>query len=155
MASYNTITWLPWTVLLFAGGLFLAWRAWRAGDYPAATRRVGWALVPWAFQLLGLYLFVWRLITAVSLFAGHFVFSPSAWIGLAVGALGVGLIAFGLKIDRQRTRGGWAFWRRRRRTTGDAAKASTAITGRRSAPAASAGDDMADIEEILKRRGIS
>lgn len=130
---FDWVWWLPWTAALSGVALVAAWRAWRRHDPAAVARRTGYALLPWAALLLGLYGLVWRIGSAVALWTGRFVFDPTAWIGVVTAALATGLIVVGRRLGRSR-RG-----------------PATAITKRQ--PAAE--EELSDVEAILRKHGIS
>lgn len=127
--------WLPWTVVLSALGVLAAWRAWRRREIGAALRRSGYALLPWAALLLGLYGLVTRVGSAFALWAGRFVFDPTAWVGVVTAVVATGLIAVGSRVGR----------------SGRKPTAAPAI-GRRP-PAAE--EDLGDVEAILRKHGIT
>jgi hypothetical protein len=150
--STTTILWLPWMVALSTVAAWLALRAWRRGDSAAALGWSGWAMVPPALLLTSSMVLVARIADAVTSWAANLVFNPVTWVGVIVGGVAVLMI------------GGAAALRRRRGPAPVDASRSKAV--RRSSSTAPAGsdsnraktspvdDDMAEIEEILRRRGI-
>lgn len=148
MSSY-TLLWLPWVVGLSALAGWLALRAWRRSDGVGALRWAGWALVPPALLLTGTVRLVGRIAGAVTSWAANLVFNPLTWAGVMVGGVAVVMI------------GTAAALRRRRGPAPVEASAKPALkrSGRSGQTAGAAGpaavdDDMAEIEEILRRRGI-
>ena len=131
--GYDWIFWLPWTAALSVVGLVAAWRAWRRHDRAAVVRRVGYALLPWAALLLGLYGLVWRVGSAVTLWAGRFVFDPTAWLGIATAVVSTGLILVG------------------RRLAGPRRSTPPPAVGKGS----SSTDELDDVEAILRKHGIT
>jgi hypothetical protein len=109
--------------------------------------------------LIGAIELLWRFGTAIGNFAGSFVFSPKVWAGIIVVIVSVVLFAVA---GRLRARG------RRRVGAQDASRAagtgaSPAVTGGKQTKAVSASkrqanglddDDLGDVAEILRRRGI-
>jgi len=146
--STDAITLLPWAAVLSALGFFFAWRAWRAGDRAATVRRVGWGLVPWALWLVGGLRLVVRIGAAVADWAAGFAFRPSVWLGVGVAIIAVALIALGSR-GRDKTAAA-PDTEPGRVPRGRARKA--AVEGR-PAPAGK-DDDLAEIEDILRRHGI-
>ncbi|WP_370619626.1 hypothetical protein [Mumia sp. Pv 4-285] len=151
----NDLVLLPWAALLSALALFFAWRANRAGDRAAVVRRLGWALVPWALWLIGALRLVIRIADAVADWAAGFVFRPSVWLGLVVAVVAVVMIVAGTRAKgRSKSRSA---------TTDVSGAGGQAVTSKRrtqrsaEAPkrsAAKGDDDMAEIEDILRRHGI-
>ncbi|MDO9380221.1 MAG: hypothetical protein Q7T56_15345 [Nocardioidaceae bacterium] len=154
MNSDATYSSLPWAVLLSAVIAFFAWRSWRAGDRWTALARAGWALVPWALWLVGLMRVLVRVGAAVGDWAGGFVFRPSSYIGLAVGAVAVLLVLLGSW--RRPARADGAPRRGLRRERSDAPASAPAASRRAKAgKPAVADEDMDDIEAILRKHGIN
>jgi len=131
---FDWIFWLPWTAALSVVALVAAWRAWRRHDRPAVARRVGYALLPWAALLLGLYGLVWRVGSTVGFWASRFVFDPTAWLGMITAVLSTGLIVVGRRLARRR----------------DPAPARAIRKG-----SSSTDDELGDVEAILRKHGIT
>jgi membrane protein implicated in regulation of membrane protease activity len=130
---FDWVWWVPWTAALSGVALVAAWRAWRRRDRAAVVRRTGYALLPWAALLLGLYGLVWQIGSAAALWAGRFVFDPTAWLGIATAALSIGLIVVGRRLGRS-------------------ARAPAGRIGKRQT---SADAELSDVEAILRKHGIS
>ncbi|MDD9347421.1 hypothetical protein [Mumia sp.] len=150
----DAVTLLPWAALLSAIAVFFAWRAWKAGDRAAVVRRVGWALVPWALWLVGALKLVVRIGSAVADWAAGFVFRPSVWLGIALAIVAVLLIVAGSRgRGKSRAVEGGA-------PTRDAPAVEAAPSARRKKGSPKKGgataqdDDLAEIEDILRRHGI-
>ena len=141
--STTSLLWLPWVAGLTAIALWLALRARRRGDLLGAVRWVGWALIPPALLMTGSVGLVGRISSAVASWAANLVFNPLTWAGLLVGGIGVVMI------------GGATALRRRRgpAPTAPAGKEKRAVAAGQPKQAP-VDDDMAEIEEILRRRGI-
>ena len=127
------VWWLPWTAALSGVAVVATWRAWRRHDPAAVVRRTGYALLPWAALLLGLYGLVARIGSAAALWAGRFVFDPTAWIGVVTAAVATGLIVVGRRLGRR-------------------GRARAGAIGRRRP---SAEEELSDVEAILRKHGIS
>jgi hypothetical protein len=117
---------------------------------------VAWSLLPtvaWLTHALGA---LGRMVSALVQFASGFVFSPQTWVGVILA--GVAALLF-------LTSGGIPLLRWRRRRRGEVrgrsghggGSADTSVRAARERPAvqAPADDDLSDIKEILRRRGIS
>ncbi|ROO88460.1 hypothetical protein EDD29_6129 [Actinocorallia herbida] len=115
-------------------GLLASWRVGRSRGGASGMRGAAWSLVPIGFYLTGL-----------TGFLASLVFSPLKWAGVAVLALaGTLYVVSGARL---RASGGKA----PRQVPG--ASAPPAVRGgAKQAPQVD--DDMAEIEEILRRRGL-
>ncbi len=139
--STTTLLWLPWVAGLTAIALWLALRARRRGDLLGAVRWVGWGLIPPALLMTGSVGLVGRISSAVASWAANLVLNPVTWAGLLMGGVAIVMI------------GGATALRRRRgpAPAAPAGKEKRAVGQPKQAPV---DDDMAEIEEILRRRGI-
>jgi hypothetical protein len=152
-------------------GLVLSWRIWRKNGATRGMRAVAWSLLPLAAYLTHSIALLGRVVNAFVLFAGSFVFSPKAYAGIFVIAVAavLFLVSGGLplmKWRRARKRRNAAAAAKANRTqpemaavsSGSADSSSNNSVAKSKAPAARgpAGDDddLADIQEILRRRGI-
>jgi hypothetical protein len=155
MPDFQDIAWAPLTLGLSGIGIALSWLAWKRRDLAAGLRGVGWSLLPIALYLTGLLKLGWDIGSSLGDWAVHLVFSPKVWLGLILA--GVSVVCFGA-----------SGWLRRRRTAVDSSGASTAVAspakpGKQLAPKRKATADadlgidkeFAEIEEILKNRGIT
>ena len=161
-------------VAITAVGLVLSWRIWRKNGASRGMRAAAWSLIPLAAYLTNAVQLVGRLVSAVVRFAGSFVFSPKSWAGVAV--LGVIVVLFlasgGLPlVNWRKSRERRKLAKARAKDSGDTRQPVTAGTRavpvgmapapRAKAPARTAAapsdeadDDMSDVQEILRRRGI-
>jgi cytochrome c oxidase assembly factor CtaG len=141
-------------------GLILSAWAWRAKGPRSGMRGVAWSLLPIVMYLTGAIRLVGRLGSAIVTFAGSFVFSPKAWLGVIlffIAALlflvtgGIPLLQSGRRRDKRRRE-------KEARRQRDAGRPATSPASTRSRPdippGSSAQDDMSDVEDILRRRGI-
>jgi len=180
--GYNSIAWLPLTAGLTAIGVILSYYAYRRHGLRTALRWGAVALLPIAAYLTGSIEMFWKIGTAIGDFATGFVFSPVKWAGIGVAGLAVALfLAGGGRERRKAARAARKAAREGKRAEAGqspsggsqgslgAADATRALPTSRlpepvSAPArkpakagktaAPADDDMKDIEEILRNRGI-
>ncbi len=142
-----------WTALALAlttvGGLY-TWRAYRRRGLAAGLRGAGLTLlVPAAWLTDTLRMFT-RIVDAVGDWALGLVFSPLVWVGVVLGGLGaVLLVVSGILTSRQL--GTTA------RSGSSAAQGPKEVGAaeRRAKGEPAIDDDLADIEALLRRRGIS
>jgi hypothetical protein len=156
MGGFDNATWQALGLVLTLLGLGISVVVWTRRGALSGARAVAWSLVPLAAGLTGVLRLAWDIGDSVARWAARLVFSPVVWLGLVVAMVSVVLFVV------------TGFARRRsgpRRA--DAAPVTSgrgkALPGKQSAaPATSpktgksgAGDDMADIEEILRKHGIT
>lgn len=126
-------------------GLAGSWRAYRRRGAASAIRGTAWSLVPMAAYLTGL-----------TAWATDLVFSPVKWAGIVLlGLAGALYLVSGVMLRRGAGSGDGGKKAGRTRpaaTRGGGRPAEQAIEPRRSADV---DPDLADIENILRRRGIS
>jgi hypothetical protein len=139
-------------------GLIASWFVWRRRGAGAGLRGAAWSLVPLALALIGAFNLVWKFGTAIGSFATSFVFSPRVWLGVAVAGLAVVLFAVSGGLRRRRGRkvvsGQPAGGKPVAGSDGGAAKPGKALTQAKGKVPAAADDDLGDVAEILRRRGI-
>jgi hypothetical protein len=182
--SYGSIEWLPLTLGLTIIGLVLSYLTYRRRGLRPALMVTAWSLLPIAAYLTGATEMLWKVGTAIGQFGSGFVFSPTKWAGIGVTGLAVALfLAAGGRSRRKAAREARRVARAEQKTAAqgretpaglaapdrtqalatrstaktpvpaDRAPASTsAKPSRRAAPAVD--DDMKDIEDILRKRGI-
>jgi hypothetical protein len=134
----DVVLWLPWALLLSAIAVILGVRSVRRGDLARALWWLGWALVSPALLLTGTLRLVGRVAAAVADWATSVVFSPTTWLGFVLAGAAAALFGTARVLARR-------------------AKPAAEPMGRAVRPAkrSAVDDDLADIEEILRRRGIS
>jgi hypothetical protein len=159
--TYSQIAWLPLAGGLTLLGLIGSWFAWRRRGLAAGLRGVAWSLVPLVLYLIGAIQLLWRFGTAIGSFAASFVFSPRVWSGVILA--GVALVLFVVSGGLRRRRGRKAGSPAEPQTGALAAPADAraGVDGRTKPPAAlskrtpaAPDEDMSEIEDILRRRGI-
>jgi hypothetical protein len=177
VSTYNQIAWLPLCAGLTGLGLVLSYIAMRRRGVGAGLRGVAWSLLPLAAYLTGSIEMFWKMGVAVGDFAKGFVFSPRVWAGIAVAGLALVLFVVSGPLRRRRVEPGEdkraAGAGRARTLPANRATASGGELATRPAatvPAASPAqtprnarkgksadddDDMKDIEDILRRHGIT
>jgi hypothetical protein len=182
--SYSSVFWLPLCAALTALGVVLSVAVGRRRGYRAMVRGLAWSLIPIAAYLTGSIKMFWQIGDAIGNFASGFVFSPVKWAGIAVaGLIAVLLLATAGRERRKAARAKAASRAAEKSGKADAATApaqaglgagatvalptATMPAARqpepaRRAPAAKGSrkaaapldDDMKDIEDILRKRGI-
>ncbi len=175
MSTYNAIAWLPLCAGLTGIGLVASWFAMRRRGLKAGLRGAAWSLLPLAAYLTGSIEMFWKIGTAIGTFATSFVFSMKVWSGVGVAALAAVLFvvsAGGRR--RKRARGKPAAGEQPGRGGADGTgKSGTGKDGAQDAAKGSArkelvakparaakgvpddDDDMAGVEDILRRHGIT
>lgn len=151
---------LPLALGLTLLGILVVVVAGRRGNRGRVLQGIALALTPVALYLSGLLRLLWDGVVAVGRWAGAVVLSPPVWAGLALLALCVVLWVVGGFVARRTPK------RPRGKKAEQAAAGSrpvgqrAAVSGRGTKPAtarqqpAAQDDDMAEIEALLKSRGI-
>ena len=149
---------LPLAAGLTLLGLLIAILAGRRGRKGRMVQGIGLALFPLALYLTGLLGLVWDAVVAVGRWASSTVLSPTIWAGFALLAVCVVLWVVGGIVARRtpkRTRAD-----RKAAAPAAGAGVTKAVNGRSSGSASqqkqapAQDDDMAEIEALLKSRGI-
>ena len=151
---------------LTAAGLVVSYFRFRRRGARSGVRFAAFSLLPLAAYLTGTVTLITRISSAVVRFAGSFVFSPERWSGVVLAGVAAAmlLVSGGIPLTGRRKRR-----KARGVQAGDPAVATPAAAGgraqigagsgkvakraKRGAPAA-ADEDLGDVEEILRRRGI-
>lgn len=157
---------LPLCIALSLLGVVVAVIAFARGRRGRGLQAVAFALASAALYLTGLLRLVWDAVVAVVRWATGNVFDLTAWIGFGVLALSIVLWVVGGVLGRRRRRiakaepaGSTA----QPVTTGRPPAKAQPAAGRKAQPAAgrkpaqqapAQDDDMAEIEALLKSRGI-
>jgi hypothetical protein len=168
MSTFDSVAWFPLCVGLTGLGLVASWVALRRRGAGAGLRGAAWSLLPLAAYLTGAVEMLWRIGTAIADWVGGFVFSPRVWLGVIVTVLAVLLfmISGALRRRAPRRSGSQVDATGRRsvgsgaagqQTAGERGTLERAPAGRAAAVKgkAEADDEFAEVEEILRRRGIS
>lgn len=141
------LLWMPWALLCSAAVAVVGVRAYRRGDRAGAVGWAGWALVPPALLLTGTLRLVGRVTGAVLDWSAALVFTPTTWVGIGLGGLAAVLVGGGRALRARRGPG---------KPVAKGATAPAVRSGRVDAGgSADSSDDLADVEEILRRHGIS
>ena len=148
-------TWAALTAALTVAGAIWTWIAFRRRGAANGLRALGFTLLPAAAWLTGTLEMVVEIAGSVTDWATSLVFNVLTWSGVGLAGLAVVLfVVSGFIRDRQLARGQSA--------GGTSPAADPRTSTRRELPAASdrskggspIDDEMADIEALLKKRGI-
>jgi hypothetical protein len=141
-------------ILITLAGLVLSAIAWRKKGARSGIRGVAWSLLPIAAWLTHALRLIGHVVSSIVQFAGGFVFSPTAWLGVIL--VGVSALLFlvsgGIPLVRSRKR-------HKEHPDGRPGSAQQAVTAPKARAKAAApadqDDDLGDVRDILKRHGIS
>jgi hypothetical protein len=144
----------PVFLLITLAGLVLSGIAWRKKGARSGIRGIAWSLLPIAAWLTHSLRLIGHIVSAIVAFAGGFVFSPGAWLGvILVGASALlFLVSGGLPLLRARKK-----HKEKKGSSGSGGgqpQAAVATRKQKAVPA-EPDDDMSDVRDILKRHGIS
>jgi hypothetical protein len=150
--TYNEFPWLPLCGGLTLLGLIVAWLIWRRRGAAAGMRTLAVALIPLAAYLTRAVRMLWQIGSAIASFASSLLLSPQVWSGIGVTVLIVVLfLVSGRLKGRRPARAGADSGPRP--AGGPPPGKALKPAGRK--PPAPADDDLGDVAEILRRRGIS
>jgi hypothetical protein len=181
MSTYDQIVSLPLCAGLTGLGLVLSYLVMRRRGLGSGLRGAAWSLLPLAAYLTGSIKMFWKIGVAIADFAKGFVFSTEVWSGIAVAGLAVLLFVVSGPLRRRSKRGQRGQRDQRgqdQQAVGPAnARSGQAAAGREIAPrtapvattapapapvkarkgknAADDDDDLGDVEDILRRHGIT
>jgi len=136
--------WAALTLSLTVAGGIWTWFAFRNRGLGSGLRALGFTLLPLAAYLTKTLQMFTGIASEIGDWASHLVFSPVVWSGIVLGGLGIVLIVVSGPI--------------RARAAGPARQPDAlpaAGPGRKGRPAVAQDDDMAEIEALLRKRGIS
>lgn len=140
----DDVTWAILALLLTAAGAAASWWCFTRRGAVAGLRALGWTLLVPAAWLTGLFALAGRITRAAALWGSRLVFDPTFWIGVVLAGAGVVLIVATTALKR-----------RGLDVRPVRAKAEKPIAQSRSTPHVStSGDDLDDIEALLRKRGI-
>ena len=181
--GYSSIFWLPVCALLSGIGLGLTYYFGRRRGRRAMLRGAAWSLIPIAIYLTGSIQLFWKIGDAIGKYASAFVFSPVKWAGIGVVGLIV-LLFLTTSGRERRKAARLAAKEKAERKAAESGRSPAAVTpsgataslpaatlatsaagkperagstpakGSRKAARTPVDDDMKDIEEILRKRGI-
>jgi hypothetical protein len=168
MSTYDKIAWLPLCGGLTGLGLVLSYIAMRRRGLGSGLRWAAWSLLPLAAYLTGAIEMFWKMGAAIGDFAKGFVFSAQVWSGIAVAGLAVVLFVVSGPLRRRGAPGQQKRGQEKREVdapgrelTTRTAPAAAPAPARKPAKARKGGtapdddDDLGDVEDILRRHGIT
>ncbi|MFC6697655.1 cellulose synthase [Nocardioides daphniae] len=146
----DDVTWAALALSLTVLGSLYSWWAFRHRGLAPGLRGVALTLLVVAAWLTGTLGLFTRIATAVSWWATNLVLSPAVWVGIgAAGTSGLLLVVARL-LDRRRP----GVERRRQDSLGHTGSAQVTARERRPRSKESHDDELDEIEELLRRRGI-
>jgi hypothetical protein len=145
----NDVSWGALALSLSVLGGIYTWWALRHRGVTAAVRGAGLTLLPLAAWMTGLLQVFGDISDSLAHWLTRLVFSPSVWLGMIIGFVAVVLIGGANAVSRRVP--GDKPDRRTRRT----ADASPKAVSRAPKQDPLIDDEMAEIQAILKKRGIS
>jgi hypothetical protein len=171
MSTYDKIAWLPLCGGLTGLGLVLSYLVMRRRGLGSGLRGAAWSLLPLAAYLTGAIEMFWKMGVAIGDFAKGFAFSPRVWSGIAVAGVAVLLFVVSGPLRRWSVRRGKSQQAvgpdgaaaKRPAVTGagqlatrpEAVTATAPVRARKGKNAGDDDDDLGDVEDILRRHGIS
>jgi hypothetical protein len=138
---------LPLCIGLALLGVIATGIAWRRGNKGRVVQGVAFALAPVALYFSGLLRLLWNGIVAVVSWASALILSPAVWFGMALLGLCVVLWVVGGIVARRSKPAAKA-------TSGRSSTAALPAKGRAAAKQPPVDEEMAEIEALLKSRGI-
>ena len=148
MNDIDATTWRAIGITLSVVGLFISLLLWRARGAASGIRGTAWSLLPAAAGLTGTLRLIWQIGDSIVNWAVRLVFSPVVWLGVAIA--GASLVLFAVSAA-MRARGVGT----KRAAPADSGKQQPRERSARKAEPAVQDKDMDDIEEILRKHGIS
>jgi heme exporter protein D len=144
MGTIDNATWQALGLTLTVLGLVVSALVWRRRGVGAGLRAVAWSLLPLAAGLTGTLRLLWEIADSIVTWALRLAFSPLVWLGIVVA--GVSVVLFVVSgVLRRRTP----------EVSGDRWAVERGRPSPAAAPKRPGDDDLAEIEDILKRHGIS
>jgi hypothetical protein len=174
MSTWESIAWFPICLGLTVAGAALSVLLWRRSGVRRGLRGMAWSGLPLALYLSGAIIMVGRIGSAVVQFASGFVFSPRTWAGLVL--FGVAGLTFlgtgGLPLMRRRrarkAAAGKSGGREGRHGEQELTAGQTGTVGtsdrepvgatkasKRGTVRSAVDDDLKDVEDILRKHGIT
>jgi hypothetical protein len=137
-------------------GAIWTWVAFRRRGLGAGAKALGWTLLAPAAYLTGLLRAGGRIVDAIADWAARLVFSPTVWVGFGIAALAIVLI-FVARVLPTKERPSRAA-RKEAAAAPAGSSGPAAVTASKTATGPVVDDDdedMADVNDILKKYGIS
>lgn len=144
----DEVTWGALALALTAVGALYTWWAYRHRGAAAGTRGAAFTLLPAAAWLTGTLEMFTEIAGSVADWATHLVFSPIVWAGIGLAGLSVVLFfVAGMLRGRETPRA--------RKGAAEGAPRAPLPRGRAPRQEPVVDDEMAEIEALLRKRGIS
>lgn len=163
MPAVDTVL-LPLCVGLTLLGVIATGIAWRRGNKGRVVQGIGLALAPIALYFSGLLRLLWDAIVAIGNWASKIIFSPAVWFGLSLLALCLVLWVVGGIVARRspaakskavgKADGKQALPAQSAKAQSSNAQSSKSRAAKTTRNAPPIDDEMAEIEALLKSRGI-
>ena len=144
IGTVDDAAWAALTLSLTVLGGIWTWAAFRRRGLTSGLRALGFTLLPLAAYLTKTLQMFTRIAEAIADWATRLVFSPTVWLGVVIGGIGIALIVVSSAMRA----------RRPERAAGRPAAPPAQGAPRRSA-AVEADPEMAEIEALLRKRGIN
>lgn len=161
MGGFDSATWQALGLTLTLLGLVVTVLVWRRSGSASGLRALAWSLLPLAAGLTGVLQLTWDVIDLVLNWMVRLAFSPVVWLGILVAALSVTLFVVSGFLGRRRPAAGKQSKAGKPTKAGKKQKSpkqgALPANGRPPAkvPGSATDDDLADIEELLRKHGIS
>jgi hypothetical protein len=146
MPAVDTVL-LPLCVGLTLLGIIATGVAWRRGNKGRVVQGVALALAPIGLYFSGLLRLLWNGIVAVGTWASTLILSPAIWLGMALLGLCLVLWVVGGIVARRSKPATKA-------ASGKSSQAALPAKGRSAQNQPPVDEEMAEIEAMLKARGI-
>ncbi len=144
-------SWAALTLSLTVAGGIWTWFSFRRRGLASGLRALGFTLLPLAAYLTKTLQMFTGIAGEIGDWAGSLVWNPMVWSGIVVGGVGVGLIVVsGSMRARQLSKTQLS-----KTDASKPGKLPTARSSKSGQPALAGDDDMAEIEALLRKRGIS
>jgi hypothetical protein len=147
----DEVTWGALTLTLTAIGAVWTWFAFRRRGVAAGLRGAAFTLLPPAAFLTGTLEMFTEIGGSVADWATHLVFSPVVWLGIVLA--GVSTVLFVVSGAIRARQGGDVELGDKRTVKSERSAGELKASGRKGEPVLD--DDMAEIEAILRKRGIT
>jgi hypothetical protein len=145
--------WAALTLSLTVAGGIWTWFAFRNRGLASGVRALGFTLLPLAAYLTKTLQMFTGIAGEIGDWASHLVFSPVVWTGIVLAGLAVLLIGVSGRLGGREA--GPADESTRVKKPKKAKSLPAAGPGGKGRPALAEDDDMADIEALLRKRGIN
>lgn len=153
MPAVDTVL-LPLCVGLALLGVIATGIAWRRGNKGRVIQGIGLALAPIALYFSGLLRLLWDAIVAFGTWASKIILSPAVWFGLSLLGLCVVLWVVGGLLARRSTSAKSKEVSAESSGSGLPAKKSGKTSGKTGQSEPPIDEELAEIEALLKSRGI-